>query len=154
MSDKLKIEFGSAGRKMDGWICTEIDQCDIRNRLPWPDESCYHCYASHVVEHVTPHESFRFFKEVHRILCPDGLFRIVVPILGRIQNRAHAEDLIIGHGHQMVFAKSSLEGMLFAAGFDRPNIYTTSRNPHLDTHHTTIGIEKDNLESLFMEAMK
>lgn len=138
---------------MDGWVCTEIEECDIRNPLPWPSDSCESCYISHVVEHITPHQSFRFFQEVYRILKPGGIFRVVVPVLDFIRDRSHAVSLIIDHGHVMVFSYESLAGMLFAAGFERRNIKKSRRHP-MDSHHIVIGLAKDDLESIFVEATK
>ena len=150
----MKIEFGSNGRKMDGWLCTDIDTVDIRNALPWPDGSVEMAMASHVVEHITPHEAFRFFKEVHRVLKPGGVFRVIVPTLELIEDRLHAVSLILDHGHQMVFSKGSLGDMIWAAGFERENITFVNKDPILDVHGKEIGEEKDALESARMVAIK
>ncbi len=39
MSELYRIEFGSNGRKMDGWIGTDINDCDIRQPLKFENES-------------------------------------------------------------------------------------------------------------------
>lgn len=152
MSEGLKIEFGAGGRKMDGWLCHDIE-VPIEKPLPYGDGVAEVVFCSHVAEHVTPHESFGFFKEVHRILRPGGVFRIIVPMLDNIEDRKHATDLILGHGHRMVFAFGSLHGMLFAAGFEPHSIYETDK-ADIDNHAAVIGEGKDNLESLRVEATK
>jgi predicted SAM-dependent methyltransferase len=151
METGLKIEFGSQ-RKMAGWNCHDIE-VPIEKPLPYGDGVAEIVFCSHVIEHVTTHESLAFFKEVRRILKPGGVFRIIVPVLDRITDRKHAESLILGHGHKAVFAYESLVGMLFAAGFDRERICETEKHP-LDNHADTIGEEMDSAESMRVEAIK
>lgn len=151
---ELNIEFGSNGRTLDGWLCTDIDTCDITKPLPYESYSVSNAYASHVCEHITTHECFRFFQDVYRILKPDGCFRIVVPILERITDRKHAADLILGHGHKQVFSKQSLKDMLWAAGFNRLNMEETGIHAVLDVHDKQIGADKDSIESFRLEAIK
>jgi predicted SAM-dependent methyltransferase len=150
----MRIEFGSGGRSMDGWLNTEQDTCDITQPLRYPDNFFDMAYTSHVPEHLTSHEAMRFFQEVHRILKRGAIFRVVVPTLEKITDRAHALDLTFGHGHKMVFSKESLRDMLWAAGFDRGRISFTEKDPELDWHGKTIGEEKDNLESIWINARK
>jgi predicted SAM-dependent methyltransferase len=139
---------------MNGWLCTDIDDCDISKPLPYPNESFEFAYASHVAEHITTHQCLFFFREVHRILKPHGVFRIVVPTLEKVKDRAHAADLILGHGHLQVFSKESLRDMLWTAGFDRDRVIGVEKDDILDVHCETIGVEKDETESARLEATK
>lgn len=152
MSAKLKIEFGSNGRKLAGWMNTDIDTCDITKPLPFDNESAEFCYTSHTPEHVNCADCMRFFCEVHRILIPNGVFRVIVPALSDKMSQDHVKDLCTGHGHQMVFNWSILHNMLRAAGFTK--IKMVSKNKLLDVHDKTIGEAKDDLESLRVEAIK
>lgn len=149
----LKIEFGGGGVKREGWQCHDYE-VRIEEPLPYANECAEFVYCSHVAEHVTCHEAFGFFKEVHRILKPGGIFRVVVPALNQITDRTHAVALIVGHGHKTVFGADSLAGMLFAAGFDWDNIRQTEKNREIDFHGRVIGESKDDLESIFLEAKK
>ncbi|HSS96264.1 MAG TPA: methyltransferase domain-containing protein [Terriglobales bacterium] len=153
MNESLKIEFGSGGRQMEGWLCTEIDECDIRHPLKWESQSVDECFTSHCPEHVSSAECMRFFKEVYRILKPGGKFRVIVPAIDLHMTRAHIQDLCEGHGHLQMFSFDSLRAMLFGAGFEIYNIRQTGRKP-VDNHHVVFGEEKDYVESLRVEAVK
>jgi len=153
MSELLRIEFGANGRKLDGWLCTDIDEADIRQPLKFGDASASQLYASHVVEHVTSGESMRFFKECFRVLVPGGTLRIVVPEIARYMGREHIQDLCEGHGHFQTFCFDNLQAMLFGAGFDLEKIKETGRK-EIDVHYKTIGDAKDLVESLHVEAIK
>ena len=52
-----------------------------RKKLPFPNSSFDAVYANHVIEHLTPHEGERFVAELHRVLKPGGICRIVAPDL-------------------------------------------------------------------------
>lgn len=147
-----RVELGSGGRKIDGWLSYDLDM-PIDRPIRFQDSTCAIVYISHCLEHVDAHDGFRFMKEVHRILIPGGIFRIAVPILDRINDRKHATDLILGHTHLMVYSFESLAGMLFAAGFSRDKIVETGKID-LDVHGRVIGEEKNALESLYVEANK
>jgi predicted SAM-dependent methyltransferase len=153
MTAPLKIEFGANGRHLDGWLCTDIDDCDISvYPLRFQSDSVDMAMASHVIEHITTHECFHFFQEVYRILKPGGVFRVIVPTLEKISTRKHAVELILGHGHKQLFSQESLKEMLWAAGFD--NINTVEKDPILDVHDKEIGVELDLIESVRIEARK
>lgn len=57
---------------------------DIRNGLPFEDNSFDVVYHSHVLEHLSPADGESLIRECHRVLCPGGVLRIVVPDLERI----------------------------------------------------------------------
>jgi predicted SAM-dependent methyltransferase len=77
-----KIQFGSGGTNcfIDGWENTDINQVDIRNPLPYADNSVDFIMA----EHVTQHDAYMFFLECCRVLKPGGTARIIVPDIKRI----------------------------------------------------------------------
>lgn len=54
---------------------------DIRQKLPFSDNSFDACYSSHVLEHLKISETANFLEECWRILKPNGVLRIVVPDL-------------------------------------------------------------------------
>lgn len=67
-------------RSSDG----SVIQCDLRERLPFSDDSASAIYTSHFLEHLTKRDAQAFMKEVYRVLCPGGVFRAVVPDLEEI----------------------------------------------------------------------
>ena len=54
---------------------------DVRQRLPFADDTFDSVYALHIIEHLTPEEAKRFLSEVRRVLRDDGIFRISTPDL-------------------------------------------------------------------------
>lgn len=63
---------GNLLRKKDLWL-------DLRNPLPFANESAEFVYCSHTLEHLYPDEAVRLLKEVRRILTATGVARIAVP---------------------------------------------------------------------------
>ena len=49
--------------------------------IPLTDESADYVYSAHFFEHLYREDAERLFREAHRILKPDGVFRINVPSL-------------------------------------------------------------------------
>jgi predicted SAM-dependent methyltransferase len=148
----MKINVGCGTNRLEGWVNTDAE-VDITKPLPWPNEVADMILAEHVVEHVNSHEALRFFMEARRVLKPQGILRVCVPALDDIIDREHARDLVFGHGHQMIFSKDVLFQMLWAAGFNELQIAQVHRE-ECDGHWKVIGKEKDDIETLRMEAIK
>lgn len=154
MEKPYKIEFGANGRKMDGWICTDINEADIREPLKWSDNSCSELFCSHCLEHVGSHHAIAFLQECHRILQVGGSLRIIVPAVGMHMTREKVANLLDwSHQHCQGYNEQLLQTMLWAAGFELSKIRRTDRRP-IDNHHEAIGEENDAMESLRMEATK
>lgn len=82
-----------------------------------------------------------------------GTLRVIVPAIHPRMNREHIQDLCCGHDHYQTFAFDNLYAMLYGAGFESKNIVETDKKP-IDNHQDTIGVEKDLLESLRVDATK
>ena len=81
---EILLELGSPRRGLDGWITINIkkngDICwDLRNGIPFPDETVSHIYSSHFFEHLSFKQGQRFLDECLRVLRPGGKFSICVP---------------------------------------------------------------------------
>jgi predicted SAM-dependent methyltransferase len=63
---------GNVFRKTDVWL-------DVRQPLPFPDDSAGLVYTSHMLEHLFPDEAKSLLREIRRILSPSGVARVVVP---------------------------------------------------------------------------
>lgn len=50
-----------------------------REPIDVPTASIEACYSSHVIEHAWDDDVMAFFRDVHRILKPNGVFRVVCP---------------------------------------------------------------------------
>lgn len=146
----MKIQFGAGGNQLDGFINHDRD-VDITKPLPYSDGVADFVFIEHCLEHVNGANGFRFMEEAHRILKPGGILRICVPHLEKITDVAHCRDLIVGHGHEMVYCWDNICTMLQIAGFD--TVSPTGRSPY-DSHHKVIGEAKDDIETLRVEARK
>ena len=74
--DWTNINFISTG---EGVIAHNLKQ-----GIPFPDESFDVVYHSHVLEHFSKKEAEPFIKECYRVLRPQGVLRVVVPDLEEI----------------------------------------------------------------------
>ncbi len=122
---------GNLFRRTNMWL-------DLRNGLPFADNSIRSAYASHVFEHFYPDELLRLLQECRRVLQTGGGMRVVVPDMGRAV-RAYVEGrlehfldfpracrslggrlsnlLFCEGGHRQGFDFSYLEEVLRGAGF-------------------------------------
>ncbi len=53
----------------------------LKCRLPFKSGSVSYCYTSHFIEHIPRPKAAMLMKEVHRVLKPNGMIRLVVPDL-------------------------------------------------------------------------
>lgn len=147
----MRIQFCCGGNRLDGWNNHDAD-CDITRALPFPDGCADAVFIEHGLEHVSPPDGLRFLIEAHRILKNRGILRVCVPVLDRL-SMEHARDIIWGHGHLTAFNSNLLKQLVCIAGFKPENVQFSPRS-EIDSHWKAIGIEKDDLESCRVEAVK
>lgn len=75
-SDWVNIDFHPRGN--------EVNKANILKGLPFDDSSFEAAYSSHFFEHISTTEARFVLKEIHRILMPGGIVRIVVPDLENV----------------------------------------------------------------------
>lgn len=146
----MKLNLGCGSNRLDGWKNYDAD-LDFTKRLPFGDNTAEFILIEHALEHTDMRQAFLFMEEARRVLKPGGTLRICVPMLERIKDVAHCRDLIVGHGHQAVWSYATMARLLGVAGFTM--IAESERKP-CDGHWRVIGVEKDDLESLRVEATK
>jgi len=66
---------------------------NLREKLPWADDSVDVVYSSHTLEHFTKPEGRQFLEECHRVLRCGGVVRIIVPDLSSIIQKYNSGDL-------------------------------------------------------------
>lgn len=98
----LRLDIGCGANKQAGWFGIDMQPLpgvDLVHDImvyPWPlpDECALTAVASHLVEHIPPHNFgfIKFMNEVWRLLKPGGQFAIVTPhgwSAGYLQDPTH-----------------------------------------------------------------
>jgi predicted SAM-dependent methyltransferase len=73
-----KIDCGCSDQKKEGYIGIDIDEWgqeirwDLRDGIPFPDESVSDINVCHFMEHLTNQESKAFIREAQRVLINNG----------------------------------------------------------------------------------
>ena len=147
-----KLHFGAGSNIVPGFENHDSD-VDIRNPLPYADNTADVIFSEHMPEHVNCSQCLLFLEDARRILKPGGVLRLCVPVVGVHLKRELAHDLILNHGHQQALDRNIVITMLWAAGFELPNIVITGRKD-CDGHFRVIGKERDDIETLRIEATK
>ena len=81
----LKLNIGCGSNLKDGWINIDLRdgsdlQLDLREPIPFENESVSVVYSEHFFEHLNyPDESLYFLREAYRVLKPSGLLSTGVP---------------------------------------------------------------------------
>ena len=81
----LRLHLGCGPKVKHGWINIDLaSQADItldmREPLPFLQNSCAIIYSEHFLEHIDyPEQTQLFLKECYRVLEPGGLFSVGVP---------------------------------------------------------------------------
>jgi len=147
--EQLRIHLGPGQRNyINGWINLDANmftgKCDLwvdlRNPLPFRDDSVNAVYSHHMIEHLPDIESH--LREVHRCLAPNGVYRVAGPngdsairkfVEGdldwfpswpdeRTSVGGRFENLIFCRGeHLTILTESFLEELLRDAGFSEIN---------------------------------
>jgi SAM-dependent methyltransferase len=83
-SRELKLHIGSGPYVLDGWINLDVFPAQLSTNvlwgLPFVDGQCRYVFLSHLLEHLFyPTDAMALLQDIHRILEPGGVVRIVVP---------------------------------------------------------------------------
>jgi predicted SAM-dependent methyltransferase len=92
----LRLNLGSFTDVRPGWVSVDpfvlwggTLPLDLREPLPFPDDSAELIHAEHFLEHVSPGDALRLLRECRRLLRPGGLLSLAVPDAG-LQLEAYA----------------------------------------------------------------
>lgn len=118
---------------------------DLRNGIPFEDNSVEGILCSHILEHLDCHEAVKLLKECHRVLKPGGILRVVLPDPDKFHNLtvqgatewgepnpssvSFMEYALFFYDHKQLVSQGSLFCMLWLAGFREyfPTNYQESR---------------------------
>jgi predicted SAM-dependent methyltransferase len=79
-----KLHIGCGEALLEGWINIDVYPAPLSMNvlwgLPFADGSVRYIFVSHLLEHLFfPRDVAPFLAEIHRVLAPQGIVRIVVP---------------------------------------------------------------------------
>jgi len=133
--------------KKNGYI---FKQLDVRNGLPFEDNSVDFIFSSHLIEHLSREEGLKLLKECHRVLKPNGVLRIATPdarklmrdfLDEKIREYRHINkgvekaetDLdalleLLWAGHKTIYDYESLGKLLSKAGFRKIQVMSPFRS--------------------------
>jgi len=87
----IKLHLGCGTIYKEGWINIDNNSdkniqkldldWDLRNSLPFPDNSVDFIFNEHFLEHLTVEEGIQAIKDFFRVLKPGGTMRIAMPDL-------------------------------------------------------------------------
>lgn len=81
----IRLNIGCGPNRKPGWVNIDLRpdvdvSLDMREPMPFPDDSVAIVYSEHFFEHLDyPSPAKQFLKECHRILKPGGTFSVGVP---------------------------------------------------------------------------
>jgi len=93
----LYLHLGCGANPIEGMINVDGNMqrsavwLDLRNPLPFPDESAKVVYCSHVLEHLFPEDAMALLREMRRVLRPDGVIRLATPAMEHALKIARGE---------------------------------------------------------------
>ncbi len=102
LNTSTKLHLGCGKNYFEGWINIDNNSdhnikkldinYDLRNPLPFMDNSVDFIYNEHFLEHLTVEEGQRAIKEFLRVLKPNGIMRIAMPdLVGIVHAYTHPD---------------------------------------------------------------
>jgi predicted SAM-dependent methyltransferase len=82
----MKLNLGCGNAKLSDWINVDINPgadviTNLRNGLPFKDNTFQFIYSEHVLEHFSYTEAQMILRECYRVLSDQGVMRIAMPDL-------------------------------------------------------------------------
>lgn len=160
----LKLHLGCFNNIKLGYVNIDLDNrnslnLDLREKLPFANESVSEIYSEHLWEHLPEEYAYQLFYECYRVMIPGGLLTIGVPdaliLLKSYINRIPINDfklvdfdkdlppnptrlqivnlLFHGFGHKYLYDFETMEKLLKLFGFI--NIYQREFDKEKDSIH-------------------
>ncbi len=165
----IKLNVGCGTDYKKGWINIDNNSdnniekldlnWDLRNPLPFPDNSVDFIFNEHFQEHLTVEEGIMANQDFLRVLKPGGVLRIATPDLAHMVDKylhvpvsedptmktfgmnfvkTNAERLNIGFrwwGHKWIYDWEELERRLREAGGTEIERREFKKSPHKELHN-------------------
>ena len=175
--EKIYLEIGAGDKKGgNGWVTLDLsmksDICwDLREGIPFPDESIHKIYSSHLFEHLYFDEGQLLLNECLRVLAKDGIFSICVP-----NARLYIESYLKGNeldrrkffNYKLAYNNTSrIDYVNYTAYMDKQHKYmfdeenlvavlekANFRNVHLREFDPDLDKQERDFESIYAEAQK
>jgi predicted SAM-dependent methyltransferase len=174
-----RVQLGSGRHPKPGWINIDLYAIegtdlalDLREDLPFPDNSIALIYTEHLFEHLDyPRDARHLLREALRVLKPGGTFSIVIPHFGDLLHayargdrefftavRLHlheGEPTLMHHVnywfrqdglHRYAYDEETLGQVMSEVGFEL--VRSREFDPRLDSE------QRHRLHSLYMEGHK
>lgn len=122
----LNLGCGEHEMKKEGFVGVDVRDCgqtviwDVRDGLPFPDESVEKIYSCHFIEHMDDDESIALFKEMLRVLKKKGTTE------HRLPHVTHATAFYTGH--KTFWNEARVGALIRSPGLERFEII---RNEHI-----------------------
>ena len=83
-----KLQIGAGPLGLDGWLNSDLIAgdvyLDLERPLPLPERTFAYAFGEHVIEHIAEPKVAGLLAELHRILAPGGVLRLVTPDLRKL----------------------------------------------------------------------
>jgi predicted SAM-dependent methyltransferase len=138
----LKLHLGSGLVKLSDWVNIDMEtpvadmKLDLRQALPFDDNSVRFIFSEHFIEHITRDEALNLLRECRRVLTDGGVLRLSTPNLRWIVEKYLEKNILewVGlwspatpcqmmnegmrsWGHQFVYDAEELSLLFSEAGF-------------------------------------
>lgn len=134
LNDEIKIDIGCGQGQKEGFIGIDLHEptkgwenvditCDVRDGIPFEDNSVDEIYSAHFFEHLAKAEVVPVLRECNRVLKKNGKIEIIVPDLPRVLNN-FIENLDYGWGIDSVFGGQAHDGEFHKTGYWDELLYT------------------------------
>jgi predicted SAM-dependent methyltransferase len=143
-SSWTNVNFTSTGK--------DVIACNLNNGIPFSDNSFDVIYHSHILEHFSKNQALFFLKECYRVLCPEGILRVVVPDLEMIAKtyllaleKARNGDEQWGYNYQWILLEMYDQTVRNKSGGEMKNYLFNPNLPNQDFVIERCGLEVEKI---------
>lgn len=119
----LMLHIGCGNVYFDGWVNLDVDsdkadiKHDLRNQLPFEDNTVDFIFSEHFIEHLTVNEGLRVMSDFYRVLKRNGVLRVATPDLDYLIFRYifswRKQDWINKYGYEWIKTRAEMINICF-----------------------------------------